>query len=263
MNLPYTKTKRHYRKETEHSDLAFFQVVVEETDLWIGVNKDFISKDASDKYQELQKCALEKIWQLRHEVIHWCQVQADFRTSLVPLAVFDYAPEIIQQMAKGAKTMGVGPFAAVAGAMAQAVAQHLVQTFDPQVLHTVLVENGGDTYLVSKRERIVGLLPMPKQKEQVGLVLKAQDFPLSLCASSATIGHSLSFGKGDLAVVRAKNAALADAAATAYCNCLQNPEDVIRITKQAENDHKLGIDGVFLQCQGSIGIWGNMELTSL
>jgi ApbE superfamily uncharacterized protein (UPF0280 family) len=123
----------------------------------------------------------------------------------------------------------------------------------------LIVENGGDIYIYSRRERIVGLLPDPLG-EPIGLRVLPEDCPVSLCASSAYIGPSLSLGNGDLAVVRAADGALADACATMFCNMLREPKDVERALRRAESMQKTGVQGVFLQCAGRIGIWGNMEL---
>jgi ApbE superfamily uncharacterized protein (UPF0280 family) len=123
----------------------------------------------------------------------------------------------------------------------------------------LIVENGGDIYIYSRRERFVGLLPDPRG-EPVRVRIAPEDCPVSLCASSAYIGHSLSLGKGDLAVVRATDGALADACATMLCNMLREAKDVERAARRAESMQKTGVQGVFLQCADRIGIWGKMEL---
>ena len=64
-------------------------------------------------------------------------------------------------------------------------------------------------------------------------------------------------------MVRAKDAFVADAAATAFCNMLQTADDVGRVAEYAAGFAPAGVDGVFFQCRGNIGIWGAMELTSL
>ena len=87
--------------------------------------------------------------------------------------------------------------------------------------------------------------------------------PLALCASSATIGHSLSFGQGELVLVRSPDGALADALATALCNRLQGPGDVKAVVGYARRFVKHGLTGIFAQCGGAIGVWGDMELTAV
>ena len=79
---------------------------------------------------------------------------------------------------------------------------------------------------------------------------------MSLCASSGRIGHSLSFGQGDLAVAAARDAALADAAATAFGNMLRTADDVPNVIDRAQRMQSHGIEGVFAQCGGKVGLWG-------
>jgi ApbE superfamily uncharacterized protein (UPF0280 family) len=161
-------------------------------------------------------------------------------------------------MYRAARIMNVGPMATVAGAVAAHVAEALA-AHSPDCL----VENGGDSMLWSTRERVVALLADPGGKAALGLRIGAGDFPVSLCASSGTFGHSLSFGRGDLAVVRARDACLADAAATAFANLLRREEDAGRVADLASEYERRGIEGVFLQCGQSIGVWGAVELVAL
>ena len=219
-----------------------FQILVEETDLRVTCVED------------LSLPMLELVTALRGQIKAWIRVQPEFRTSLAPLPVPAGAPEIVRRMAAGAEAAGVGPFAAVAGTVAHMVAESFVGR-SPDLI----VENGGDIYIYSRRERFVGLLPDPRG-EPVRVRIRPEDCPVSLCASSAHIGHSLSLGKGDLAVVRATDGALADACATMLCNMLREAKDVERATRRAESMRKAGVQGVFLQCAERIGIWGKMEL---
>jgi len=243
MSKVHTDFFRSYRERCvarEHE--RTFQILVEETDLRVTCTED------------LSLPMLERVTELRGQIKAWIHVQPEFRTSLVPVPVPARAPEIVRRMAAGSACAGVGPFAAVAGTMAQMVAECFAGR-SPDLI----VENGGDIYIYSRRERIVGLLPDPGG-EMIGVRVPPEDCPVSLCASSAHIGHSLSLGKGDLAVVRAQDGALADACATALCNMLREAHDVDRAIRRAEGMQEAGIQGVFLQCAGRIGIWGKMEL---
>jgi uncharacterized protein len=107
------------------------------------------------------------------------------------------------------------------------------------------------------------LLAMPENGVGLGLRLAPDDFPCSLCSSSGTIGHSLSFGQADLIAVRSRDAALADAAATALANLLHAPEDMPLVMRQAEALAEHGLDGVFAQCRDQVGVWGRMDLVCL
>ena len=103
----------------------------------------------------------------------------------------------------------------------------------------------------------------PESGVLIGLNVAASACPLALCASSATIGHSLSFGQGELVLVRSPDGALADALATALCNRLQGPGDVKAVVDYARRFVKHGLTGIFAQCGGAIGVWGDMELTAV
>lgn len=244
---------RWYRSPAAHEGESSFQVVISESDLWITVRRDCAAQAAS--------LARELVLEARTRIAAWMQLDPAFGPSLIPHAVPDHAPKIVRRMARAGSIMGVGPMAAVAGAVAEHTARGLV-ALSPDCL----VENGGDSMLFSTKERLVGLLSDPSGRALLGLRLEAGAFPLSICASSGRFGHSLSFGVGDLAVARAKDACLADAAATALCNRLRGPGDAAKCADYAasfKNADLGGLEGVFLQCCGEIAIWGNMELVTL
>jgi len=148
--------------------------------------------------------------------------------------------------------------AAGAGASAQRVAEGLLP-LSPDVL----VENGGDIYLCSTRERNVGLLQNPEAGADLGIRLPKESFPVSICSSSATIGHSLSLGRGDLVAVRAANACLADAAATSLCNMLRHAPDLNRVLGRGKTLAGFGVQGILAIIEGNLGIWGDLELVAL
>ncbi len=240
-------TFRHYREQhSRHVDEVSFQVVVGETDLWVASREDF-SRELS-----------LLVSRLRGEIRAYMALEPHFRTSLVPLPVLPQAPEIVRRMAAGARLAGVGPFAAVAGTIAQMAAEHF-QSRSPEML----VENGGDIYIQGRRERVIGLLPEVNSKAMLGLRIAGNALPLAVCSSSASIGHSLSFGQGELATVLAADGAFCDAAATALCNMLQSAEDIPLAVKQAQAWARHGLKGVFMQCGENMGMWGDFELVSL
>lgn len=247
MAKTFRDPRRSYRMEPSPAQgEARFQVVVEETDLWVVAR--------SDLHREVE--ALVRV--LRGQLKAHIALQPEFLTSLVPVSVQPGAPDIVRRMAEAAEACGVGPMAAVAGTMAELVAREFVaQTPD------ILVENGGDCFLCSTRERIVGLLPDPEAGVSVGLRLLPEDFPLSLCASSGRIGHSLSFGRGDIVVVRSPSGALADAAATALSNRLKSSRDLEQVVEAAKGLEAAGVQGVFAQCGSKLAVWGRMELAAL
>ena len=250
MQPKHTDWKRNYRRHCAcRAGEVAFQVVVEETDLRVVA------------CQNMAAVMLDTVRRLRADIKGWMILHPEFRTSLVPLPLPSQAPCIVRRMYAGALCAGVGPFAAVAGAVAQAVAEAHVQD-SPDII----VENGGDIFMFSRSDRVVGLLADPQGGPTVGVKVAAAHCPVSLCASSATIGHSLSLGQGDLAVVRARDAALADAAATALGNRLRAAGDVegalawVETLAAKGGGEAGGVEGAFVQCAGRIGVWGNMEM---
>lgn len=243
----HLSTDRAYRDGVQpQKGEVRFQVAVEQTDLLIVAEKDLQVEIASF------------VSQVRGEIKNWIMFHPEFAASLVPVDVPDDAPAVVQSMAAAGYACGVGPMAAVAGAVAQAVGDEFVSRSP-----NILVENGGDTYLHSTRERVVALLAEPESGATVGLKIEAEAFPVAVCASSGTIGHSLSLGTGDLVAVRAKDARFADAAATALCNELKSEADIDRVLHRAKALAEQGLEGVFVQYDQKIAAWGDLELVAL
>ena len=223
-----------------------FQVGVEQTDLLIVAELDLRDEIAAF------------VASVRGEIKNWIMFHPEFAESLTPVDVPRSAPEVVRAMAEAARICGVGPMAAVAGAVAQAVGDAFAERSP-----NILVENGGDAYLRSTRERVAALLADPGSGASVGLRIPADAFPTALCASSGTIGHSLSLGTGDLVAVRSGDARLADAAATALCNMLRSEKDMDRVLRRARELAPHGLDGVFAQYDAKVAAWGDLELVAL
>jgi uncharacterized protein len=177
----------------------------------------------------------------------------DFLVAMTPLDPLDGAPEIARRMARAAWAVGVGPMAAVAGAVAQAAVEAALRAGATEAV----VENGGDIFLASGDEVVVGLYAGEHTLSgRVALRVRPERMPLSVCSSSSRMGHSLSLGDCDLATVVARDGALADAAATLACNLVNAAEDVERAL-----DAVLaipGVDGLLLVKGGRIGVAGDL-----
>ena len=234
-----------YRRLHHGADLTYFQIQVEQTDLCIGAGRD------------LTKEAKALVLQYREMLTGWIRDHGNFLTSLEPLNMPADAPALVASMYRAARFAGVGPMAAVAGAVAQGVGAGLLR-HSPNVI----VENGGDIYLAGDRDRIVGIYAgISPLSNQVGVRIGADQLPLGIGTSSGTVGHSLSFGKADAVMVLAPDAALADAAATAAANRIQTQEDI-----QSALDFVLGIPGIagaVAVVGDKIGAWGAIELCRL
>jgi len=165
---------RTYRHWIEGKDLIPFNVVVKETDLYIRASSN------------LKRKAHRLVLKYRSILEKYIERHPTFLTSLEPLPIPRDAPHIIRQMAEAAHKAGVGPMAAVAGAIAEFVGNELL-AFSPEII----VENGGDIYLKSSRGRIVGIYAGESPLTgKLGLEINGRDTPVGICTSSGTVGHS-------------------------------------------------------------------------
>jgi ApbE superfamily uncharacterized protein (UPF0280 family) len=153
--------------------------------------------------------------------------------------------------------VGVGPFASVAGAMAEFVGRDLLK-----YSKEVIVENGGDIFLKTLRKRRIGIFAgKSRLSNRLALEILPDETPLGVCTSSGTVGHSLSFGKADAVVVVSESTPLADASATAIGNLIKEKKD---IPKEIEKAKKIeGLKGVVIIKDGKLGIWGNITISKI
>jgi ApbE superfamily uncharacterized protein (UPF0280 family) len=203
--------------------------------------------------------ACQFLIELREELEEYLGRNRDFLGSLVPVTPVFPAPEIARRMMEASQITGLGPMASVAGTMAQMACERL----NAAGLVGNIIENGGDIYMNGKEDVTLGIYAGETLfKGKLAFHIKAVSMPLSVCSSSGTMGHSLSLGCCDLATVIAKNASLADSAATLAGNMVKTRADL----KPAVN-HILslpGIEGVFLVKGEEVGLGGNLpELVSL
>jgi len=236
---------RTYRHWVKGSDLAAFRVTVKETDLYLRASTN------------LRRKALKLVLKYRQMLEGYIERHPSFLTSLEPLAVDDDAPRLVAEMAEAARKAGVGPMAAVAGAIAEAVGSEL-SDFSPEVI----VENGGDIYLRSLNKRLIGIYAGKSPLTgRVGLEIEGKETPMGICTSSGTVGHSLSLGLADAVVVLSPSTALADAAATAIGNRILKPQDIpggIDLARGIE-----GIKGVVIIQGEQVGVWGEIKLCQM
>ncbi len=221
-----------------------YQVVLEQSDLYIISSNDLRSQ------------ILDRLNKVRRDLKNYIYLHPEFAHSLVPLDPADNSPEIVRAMAGAARLFGVGPMAAVAGAISQDIADYACK-----ISPDILVENGGDIFMHSSIDRVVGLLPHPSEPVALGIKISKEETPCSVCSSSAAIGHSLSLGQGDLVTVRARSGAVADAAATALCNMLHSRKSLDKINSMRSELQKKGITGVLAQMGEDLLVWGDIELT--
>ena len=229
-----------------------FRAAFRETDLWVAV-------DAENYSGEIEHFALDRILHYRNILEQYIADHPDFRNSLVPVMMPSGVHPVILKMCRSAGMAGTGPMSAVAGAMAEYICKDLLTEFG---LHEVIVENGGDIFMKLTAPAVIsvyaGTSPL---SDKIALVVKPEETPVSICCSSGTIGHSISFGVADACAVACRSGALADAYATAFCNEVKSKEMVQEVTEIALK--KSDIMSVVIIKDDKVGIGGKIEIKIL
>ena len=235
---------RTYRDWVKDVDLVSFSVAVKETDLRIRARRDLTAE------------ALEATQRYRTDLEGYIKSHPAFLTTLKPFEVEQDAPSIVKEMANATREAGVGPMAAVAGAIAERVGKELLHYSDE-----VIVENGGDIFLKTLKERFIGVYAgESKFTRKIAFSILPEETPLGVCTSSGTVGHSLSFGYADAVIVFSPSTSLADAAATAIGNRVRIPEDIPEALEFAQS--LKGLKGIAIIKGENMGLWGQIRLAA-
>ncbi len=235
--------ERSYRGWVEPAGLVASRVCQAESDLLIHAP------------EPLAERAGALLAEVRADLEAYIRRRPDFAAARAPLAAGAGAPLIARRMAAAAADWGVGPMAAVAGALAEAVGERLGAADG-----ALLVENGGDCYLRHAAPLTARLWAGAGSPfaDRVRFRLPAAPGGQGLCTSSGTVGHSYSAGRADAVCVLAASAPAADAAATALANAVAGPADVDAALQRARAAG--GLDGVLIACGERLGLWGEIEL---
>jgi ApbE superfamily uncharacterized protein (UPF0280 family) len=206
----------------------------------------------SDKQHAIQ-AAIKSIKQNRQELETYMLANPKFLYSLNPIPPPEM-PLVAQMMAVAAKKAGVGPMAAVAGAIADLA----VSDMKDAGCEVAVVEDGGEISADSSETVDVAVAagdePLSKR-----FGFRLTEFPVGVATSSGRFSHALSFGDAEAATVFCKDAVLADAAATAVGNLVKG-EDVHAAIKAGINRgfSIKGVEGVLIIYQGKVGMAGKI-----
>ena len=201
---------RTYRDSLKTDGLVSFTVVIKETDLFITAS------------HAAEHDAQTAVLNARYNIEQYIQNHPEFLSSLIPLPADECAPDIIQDMLSASAAAGVGPMAAVAGAVAEHTGREILKQCDE-----VIVENGGDIFLQVNREITISVFAGSSPlSNRIGIKISTRNSPLGVCTSSGTVGPSLSFGTADAVTIISPSASRADAAATAVGNLVKSSADI-------------------------------------
>jgi ApbE superfamily uncharacterized protein (UPF0280 family) len=235
--------RRFYRNWVKAKDLFLTRFIAKETDLQIMTDKP-----VDRRFLEA------RIRDYRWDIEEYIDKDRMFLVALKPLAVELNAPALVKEMAKQSRKANVGPMASVAGAVAEFLGRDLLK----KGYKDVIVENGGDIFLRTRKSRVIAIYSgESKLWRNLAIKIKSKDTPLGVCTSSGTLGHSLSFGLADSAVILSKSATLADAVATAACNLVQSQHDLekaLLFTRSIE-----GVSAAAIIFKNNLVSWGAIE----
>jgi len=234
--------ERTYRSLIYKDNLISYNVKIDSSDL-------FISSDTN-----MTDEAMKSLGRHRHFLETYIRNHPEFRSSLSPLPEDNLAPPIVRNMLLQSKICGVGPMASVAGAVSECVGNDLLGDTE-----NLIIENGGDIFLKSAKERTVSVYAGESSLSfKINFVVKPENTPLGICTSSATVGPSLSFGKADAVCVISRSATLADAAASAIGNRVKSKNDLK--TALDSGIRIPGVSGIIIIIGNDMGAIGEVEL---
>lgn len=234
--------ERRYRSKVASGKMVSFNVVVQETDLHIRA------------LAPLSEVARNLVIEHRGYLENHIRQHPLFAETLHPWHSKAPTPRIITDMIDAGAAAGVGPMAAVAGAMAEQVGRGLLAHS-----REVIVENGGDIFLKLDGPATIGVYAGASPLSmRVGLALQRRVAPFAVCTSSGSVGHSLSQGTADAVCVVAESCALADATATAIGNRVCSETDINRAITFGRSIS--AIEGIVIIKGDKLGAWGDLEV---
>ncbi|MFH1415555.1 MAG: UPF0280 family protein [Elusimicrobiota bacterium] len=222
-----------------------YKVCMAESDLYISTKSDLSAE------------ALAALKKAREELHEYIDRHPSFKTAMEPVSEESCMPDIVRNMILASRTAGVGPMAAVAGAVSEAVGVELSKYSDE-----VIVENGGDIYFDIKEGKTVAVFAGDSPfSMRIGIKLVPEMSPMGMCTSSGTVGHSVSYGNADAVVCLSSSASLSDAAATAVGNRINTHSDIETGLEYAQTLQ--GICGCMIIIGDKMGVKGDMEICKI
>lgn len=246
---PASYRQRSYRQVIDPAALVSTLVTVRETDLHVLAP---VAVEA-EVYQ--------LVYKYRNQLETYMMAHPEFLAALHPLPIDPLAPPLVRAMQQGAAVAGVGPMAAVAGAIAEFVGRELLAAGHAEVM----VENGGDIFMHRRKECVAAIFAgQSPLNQRVGVRIRPVQMPLGICTSSGTVGHSLSLGEADSVTVLAASTPLADSVATRLGNEVLPGSGVEGINRALTLARGIaGLMGVVIIQGEQLGAWGDIDLVKL
>jgi uncharacterized protein len=236
---------RTYRSFEENDLFTNFRVVVETSDIYIMALKNL----------EAQAKAL--IIECRARIEDAIHRRAEFLTSFNPIDPDPLDSPVALRMITAGTKAGVGPMAAVAGAVAEYVGRYLLP-----MSSEIIIENGGDIFVHVKHPVVIGIhAGKSPLSDKIGVKIGPTVIPAGVCTSSGKIGPSTSLGKADAATVVSLDVSLADAVATGLGNRINAARDLESAVNWATNIN--GVVAALAIFEDKMAVSGDIELTPI
>lgn len=223
---------------TEHG-----RIIVGETCIDARVQEGFLRK--------VEMLIAEARWQIESKI----RTDPFFGLTYEPCAPSRYDDTVVEWMCSASMTAGVGPMAAVAGAIDRYVAESLAA----DGCENLILDNDGDVAMMCNDPVKVLIYPGDKALPLMSATLEPEGSMLSICTSSGRIGHSISLGDCSIASVVSRDPALADACATRLGNLCKGPIDLA----VEDVGSIIGVQGCLVADRDCVAIFGDFPLEGL
>ncbi|NMC07559.1 MAG: UPF0280 family protein [Candidatus Lokiarchaeota archaeon] len=209
--------------------------------------------------QDVFDAAIVQIKRARADIEAFVARFPEFRLTFEPWSweARHDVPRVVQRMIDATTPFGIGPMAAVAGA----IIDEVYDCIGGERVGDFIMENGGEILVRAHRPVTIGLhAGKARVGSRVGFVIPPGDLALSgIASSSATIGHAISFGNADIVTVFCGNASVADAAATAFCNMATESDAAESVRQVTEGIRRFpAVTGIFAARGDSVGMAGRL-----
>lgn len=220
------------------SEFVHAKVEIDETAATIAAERQFIAP------------GVEAIRSARRDIERQIRRDRFFLTTLEPYEPQADCSSTVRQMCDATRVAGIGPMAAVAGTIAQAALEAMVEA---GCTHG-WVDNGGDIAVRAEFPTTVEVFTDPGSMTARAMELEPTNGIIGICSSSGKLGHSISFGNADIALVVAKSAPLADALATAIGNMATDKHSLSTCFEPFTAVD--GLTGSLVMMDGAAAVWG-------
>lgn len=201
--------------------------------------------------RRFMKFAKDAVFDARSQIEHKISQDPFFGTTYEPYRASPNDGIVVKRMCEASIKAGVGPMAAVAGA----IAAYAVESMAAAGASYAIADNGGDIALINDRDVCIGMYA-DIGGQRLSLRIPPCDHVIGICSSSGSVGPSVSFGTSEISTVFSDDTALADACATALGNSIGDGNEMKgHLERICTID---GVNGCLAYCGRSFAMCGDI-----